>query len=211
MIAAICRSLVFCLLVPLSWCAGNVVSNPPLTVLMDFEAPHSEASLRSLRQSLSQILNPNGINVDVQLKADLPPNAQFGELVIFKMKGSCTMNPLPRGSNEQSGPLALAYTSDGQVLHFGEVECDRVRHTLQRVLGQSPSLKNQQTYGSALAIVIAHEVYHMLGNALHHTHQGLTKATLSASELTDVKLALPPVAVAAMKRCIAHEAVLTPQ
>ncbi len=201
MIAAVCCLLSVSLVAPLIHGAGLSPTNPPLTVLMDYDSPHSEASLRSLRQGLSQLLNPGGMNVSVALKADLPPNPQFGQLVVFKMKGSCSMSPAHvNRAAEQHGPLALAYTSDGQVLHFGEVECDRVRYTLQRILGHGGSTKNQETYGSALAVVIAHEVYHMLGNAVHHTHEGLTKPALSAYELTDPDLSMPPGAIATIRQ-----------
>jgi hypothetical protein len=181
------------------------VAPPPLTVLMDFEAPHSEASLKALSYSLNKLLSPDGLPVNIQLKADLPANPQFAQLVVFKMKGSCSMDPRlssARPGTPDIGPLAWAYTSDGQVLHFGEVHCDRVRRSLQRILGFSGSLKNQQTYGSALALVMAHEVYHMLGNATRHTRDGLTKAQLSASELSDSRLVLPPSAVSTLQQAV---------
>ena len=197
MLAASCRLLSVSMLASMFLCAGS--PNSPLTVLMDFEAPHSEASLRSLRLGLSRLFNPTGLKVDVQLKDELPEHAQFGQLVVFKMKGSCSMSPLPIGAlSDERGPLAMAYTSDGQVLHFGEVECDRVRHSLQRILGSNSSLKSQQTLGAALAVVIAHEVYHMLGNARAHTSKGLTKSGLSASELMNPRLSLPPGAIEAI-------------
>lgn len=178
---------------------------PPLTVLIDFEAPHSDTSLKALSDSLNKLLSPGGISVNVQLKADLPLNPQFGQLVVFKMKGSCSLNPLPSAAKSPMadiGPLASAFTSDGEVLHFGEVQCDRVRRSLQRIPGFSRSLKNQQAYGSALAIVIAHEVYHMLGNATQHTRDGLTKSELSASELFDSRLILSPSAVSTLRRSL---------
>ncbi len=203
-----CLYFALFLLAPRLCCAGTIThSSPPLTVLMDFEGPHSEASLKSFKQSLNLILNPGGIQVDVALKKDLPPNAQFGQLVIFKMKGSCSMNPVHHDLKvSDTGPLALAYTSDGQVLHFGEVECDHLRHTLERILGMSGSLRNQQAYGTALAVVVAHEVYHMLGNAINHTRRGLTKAALSASELTDAKLSLSANAMTAIKKSVHGDA-----
>jgi hypothetical protein len=183
------------------------LSQSPLTVLMDFESPHSDTSLNALRYSLNKLLNPGGLSVQVQLKSELPASPQFGQLVVFKMKGSCSLTPL-HSSNPSldAGPLASAFTSDGQVLHFGEVQCDRVRHSLQRIPGFAASLKNQQTYGSALAIVIAHEVYHMLGNATSHTHEGLTKSSLSASELFDSRMTLPPSAISILQNAnpVAH-------
>jgi hypothetical protein len=204
MLAASCRLLFALSLAPMLLCAGSVRS--PLTVLVDFESPHSDASLQSLQHSLSRIMRPSGISVKIQLRSDLPKDPQFGQLVVFKMKGSCTMSQLPIAAlSDERGPLAMAYTSDGEVLHFGEVECDRVRHSLQRILGFNSSLKSQQTFGSALAIVMAHEVYHMLGNARYHTRKGLTKPSLSASELMNPDPSLPPGALSAIEQSIPSE------
>jgi len=189
----------FLLLAPLSKCASVPAVKPPLTVLMEFEAPHSETSLASLRRNLNQLLTPGGIAVDVELRDQLPPNPQFGQLVIFKMRGSCSMDPRVKVKAAPSGPLAMAYVSDGEVLHFGEVECDRVRSALQRILGSGGSHKNQENYGAALAIVIAHELYHMLGNATGHTRDGLTKSALSADEMVSRKLGLSPGALHAIR------------
>lgn len=205
MIAANYRFISLSLLASMLLSAGPLV-NSPLTVLVDFEAPHSETSLSSLRKSLNQLLGPSHMSVDVQLKSELPDNPQFGQLVVFKMKGSCSITPVPVGPiYDERGPLAMAYTSEGQVLHFGEVECDRVRHSLQRILGGNASLKSQQAYGSALAVVIAHEVYHMLGNARNHTHKGITKPELSASELMDASLSMPSDARAKIERILNTE------
>ena len=199
--AVISRFVCLSFLAPLALFAANA-SHAPLTVLIDFESPHSDASLSSLRASLSQLLSPGHMKVEVQLRSDLPEHAQFGELVIFRMKGSCTMTTSvpPEPIYDERGPLALAYTSEGQVLHFGEVECDRVRSSLQRILGRNASLKSQQAYGSALAVVMAHEVYHMLGNERNHTHRGLTKPELSASELMDNRTAMSAAALGTIEK-----------
>lgn len=207
MFAANSRLAALFLLAPLfSLAAGNARLKAPLTVLMDFGTPQADttdASMMALRTSLGKLLSPSGYSVDVQLKSDLPAGAQFGELVVFKMKGSCRLDPMPVPFfPDELGPLASAYVSDGEVLHFGEVQCDRVRHCLQRVLGFSASLKNQQTYGSALAVIMAHEVYHMLGNETRHTEKGLTKPALSAAELAEGHLALPPGALSTLEKSL---------
>lgn len=180
-----------------------LTSSLSVTVLVDFEKPHSEVSLKAMRESLAALMAPAGIATDVAIKSDLPPGAQFAELVVFKMKGYCTMDAqaVPIGAIlDERGPLALAYASDGEVLHFGEVECDHIRHSLGRLLGAAASVKNQTAMGHAMAKVMAHEIYHMLGNAKEHTHKGLTKTSLSADELLDGSLKLPDDALAVLDK-----------
>lgn len=165
-----------------------------VTVLVSFERPHSDVSVTAMRQELRQLLLPAGLAVDVMLKSEMPVAPQFSELVVFAMKGSCSMNAMPAGAagvSEERGPLGLAFSSDGKILHFGEVECDRVRRCLQRVTGGGRPEAHQAEYGAALGIVVAHEIYHMLAGAKEHTKDGLTKESLSARELLDGVLSIP--------------------
>ena len=167
-----------------------------VTVLVNFEKPHSEASVVALRQELSNLLEPAGFAVNVMLRSELPAYPEFSELVVFEMKGSCSMQDLPSPMGvppDERGPLAMAYSSDGQILHFGEVECDRVRQCLQRVTGRGSPEKHQAAFGTALGIVIAHELYHMIGGSKAHTKSGLTKKSLSARELLSGELTIPRV------------------
>jgi hypothetical protein len=174
-----------------------------VTVLVDFEKPHSEVSIAALRQELKELLEPAGVSVEVKLRSELPTNPEFSELVVFHMKGSCSMDmvyvPITEPPSEL-GPLAMAYSSDGQILHFGEVECDRVRQCVQRVTGLGGAQRHQAAYGAALAIVIAHEIYHMICGAKEHTKSGLTKESLSAHELLDGSLSIPLAVRELMRR-----------
>ena len=66
-----------------------------VTVLVNFEKPHSDVSVTALRQELRYLLEPAGISVDVMLKSEMPLSPQFSELVVFEMKGSCSMDAPP--------------------------------------------------------------------------------------------------------------------
>lgn len=175
----------------------------PVTVLVDFEKPHAAFSIRALERELQSLLEPVGFIIDVQLKSDLPPSPEFADLVIFKMKGSCTMSELrlPIGAlSDERGPLAMAYASNGEMLHFGAVECDRVRESLQRLLGRANPERHQAVFGTALGLIMAHEMYHMMANSSAHTKTGFTKSSLSARELLAGDLTLPAVAQQAVRR-----------
>jgi hypothetical protein len=94
----------------------------------------------------------------------------------------------------------MAYSSDGQILHFGAVECDRVRQCLQRVTGAGSPEKHQAAFGTALGIVMAHELYHMIAGIKAHTKGGLTKKSLSARELLYGELAIPNAVGESLRR-----------
>ena len=178
-----------------------------LTVVVNFEKPHSDASVVALRHELTSLMEPAGLDVDVMLRNELPPYPEFSELVVFEMKGSCSMKGIPSLMGElpaELGPLAMAYSSDGQILHFGEVECDRVRECLQRITGRGSPEKHQAAFGTALGIVIAHELYHMIAGAKAHTKGGLTKKSLSARELLSGELSIPAVVGESLRRGLAY-------
>ncbi len=156
----------------------------PVTVVLDFEKPPSYVSYESMRGELDRLLNDAGVRLDLRLRTEIPADADFPDVVVFKMKGSCTMKSLPVGAvSDERGPLAMAYSQDGQNLHFGEVECDRVRQSLQRIVGRGSARKYEPAFGNALGLVLAHEMYHILANSKLHTKDGVTKASLSAREL----------------------------
>ncbi len=173
----------------------------PVTVLVNYEQPYSQSSFQALRGELQRLLDQVGVKLDVRMRHETAPHEQFAELVVFRMRGVCSMSFLPVGAlSDERGALAMAYSSDGSVLPFGEVECDRVRESLQRITGRVNPNAYQATYGTALGMVMAHEIYHMLSRSPEHTRRGVTKESLSARELLEGQLSLPDVARLAMRR-----------
>jgi len=184
--------------------APAVLASPsasPLTVLLNYERPYSQSSFAALQQQLQATLDATGLKLDIRDRSASPPREQFGEVVVFKMKGTCSMSNLAVGAlSDERGPLAMAYSSNGSVLPFGEVQCDRVRESLEQVLGKSNGARYQAEFGVALGMVMAHELYHMLGHSAQHTRHGVTKESLSARELLEGSLSLPEIARRAMQQ-----------
>jgi len=170
----------------IAWCAHGHHRRRPVvvavTVLLGFDQPHSEASLRVMEKEAYSILKDTGVRVDWRLRSEMSDGDQFGNLVSFQLHGHCSMESEPEKVDE-SGPLAKAYASDGTVLHFGEVECDRIQATVRRTLGPSPYRFADDLLGKAMGRVLAHEMYHILGNELDHTKGGLTRSGLTADDL----------------------------
>lgn len=169
-----------------------LIAATPVTILLDYDEPSSPAAHRALEKELASILSDSDIHIDLRLRKEVPEHSEFGGLVLFRMRGTCSMRALPIGAlSDERGPLALTHASNGELLPFGEVECDRVRQCVQRSIGRGNPGAHEAQYGAALARVMAHEVYHMMAHSSVHTKEGVTKAALSSEELSGERLTLP--------------------
>ena len=176
----------------------------PATVLLNYDQPYSQPAFAALQRQLQHVLKQVGLTLDIRERSSTLPHEQFAELFVFEMKGSCSMDALPVGAlSDERGALAMAYSSDGKILPFGEVECDRIRQCLQRIVGRGNPHTYQSAFGTAIGLVMAHEIYHMLAHSAQHTHEGVTKESLSARELLSGDLSLPAIARLAMRRSLA--------
>jgi hypothetical protein len=199
-LACCCSLLSIPLLCP---AAGPAPSASPVTVLLNYEQPYSRPSFEALQRQLQHVLAEVGVRLDVRQRSETTPHEEFSELLLFEMKGSCSMAPVPVDAlSDERGALAMAYSADGTVLPFGAVQCDRIRESLERIVGRGAPERYQQAFGAALGLVMAHEIYHMLAHSGHHTRQGVTKESLSARELLDSNLPLPDVARLAMRQSL---------
>ena len=159
-------------------------ANPhdPVTVVLEFDHPYSDVSVSEMEREAGAVLKNTGLTFDWKLEARLEPHPEFKSLLFLKMKGRCEMEPILELIDER-GPLGMAYVTDGQVLSFGEIECDRIKQSVQRVLPRGKSAKQERLYGRALGRVAAHEMVHMLLGTTRHSKSGITQASLTADEL----------------------------
>lgn len=104
-----------------------------------------------------------------------------GRLVVLRLHGYCTMGG-PVTNVEPGIPLGSTAVSEGWVLPFADVQCDRIRASLNGVVSLTPE-RYQRELGTAMGRVVVHELYHILSNSRAHTRDGLTKRALSAAEL----------------------------
>ena len=186
------RAVIYC-------ASGGSVPANPVTILLDFDKPHSQTSLQAMEAEVSSLMKATGVAVEWQMKNDLQSNTEFAELVVIKLTGYCMTEAVPMPMDER-GPLAFAHSSDGEVLPYGEVECDRVKTALRRFLIGRDYRSRDVVLGIALGRVLAHEMYHMLANDRKHTKSGLTRESLTAAELTADHLDLAAKAVEEMRR-----------
>ena len=92
---------------------------------------------------------------------------------------------LNEGAPEPGGHRALGFThiSDGKVLPFLQIDCDRLAALLGPPKAAEPLARREAMFGRALARILAHEMYHVIGETQGHNKHGLAKPTLTAQEL----------------------------
>ena len=104
------------------------------------------------------------------------------ELVVVSFKGTCQMTDsfAPGGEN---GALGWTHMSDGTVLPFSDVDCDKIRRFIaSQVLSFDPQ-QREIVYGRAMGRVLAHELYHVFSNTTRHAAWGVAKAFYTAHDL----------------------------
>jgi hypothetical protein len=112
----------------------------------------------------------------------------FPDIVVFHFLGTCSFETNwanDEFSRDTSG-LALARTqiTDGHVLPFGEVNCDKLRHFIAPAAKSLDARSRNSALGRAMARVSAHEIYHMLTGSETHAATAIAGSSHSRTELT---------------------------
>jgi hypothetical protein len=159
---------------------------PAITVYTQFEHSYSATVMDTMRQELGTIMGPLGLEFTWR---DL--NASHGnevsvELVVVTFKGKCEMDTefYTRG---ETGALGWTHMSDGTVLPFSDIDCDKIRRFIASEV-KTLSVKDQDlVYGRAVGRVLAHELYHVFTNTTRHASWGVAKAFYTSKDLVSDK------------------------
>lgn len=149
-----------------------------LALLTDFEGPSSARVVTVMHDELTRIMKPLGWNLEWHALANRP--AVLPRFVILSFRGVCRMET---GflENPESPTLATTQTSEGHVLPFSTVECNKIRSQLAHHSGIRDA---DAILGRAMGRIVAHELYHFLLQTRDHTKQGIAIAVQTARELT---------------------------
>lgn len=95
-----------------------------VAVIRDFEAPRFDRSVLETKREADAILKSAGYRLNWVLPGSAL-RAAYDDLVVLRFRGRCELEAaFPQASNP--GPLGITHVSNGFLLPFGEVECDRV-------------------------------------------------------------------------------------
>jgi hypothetical protein len=185
--------------------AVSVFAGAQTRTLAVYSGPTNELASESsaaLQLELQRLLTPAGIDVLWRELVHRKAGEDFDIVVVGSFQGSCSVTEL---SSQQTGGLeseiSLAETSisNGRILPFLNVDCGRLVRMLAPQLEPLSVLSRQVMLGRALGRVIAHEIYHIVAQTATHHDKGVTKAALSARDLTVVRFDFDPWSVARLQ------------
>ena len=153
-----------------------------IALYTQFQQNPPQAVLEALQDELESLMSPMGMHFDWRSLNAARSNEVAVELAVLTFKGRCDVTGLqPR----LTGPGALGWThvSDGVILPFSEVDCDRIRGFVQRELLTLHPEEREEVFGRALGRVVAHELYHIFANTGRHGSCGVGKGAFTVQEL----------------------------
>jgi hypothetical protein len=179
--------LLFAMSAALGMSAGNNAGladapSTKLTIVLDFEGQHSEESVAEMKRETASILKPAGFVFDWHLRNEAGHDS-YPNLIFVKLRGGCLLDPSLR-PHPVRGTLASSHTTQTAVMRFADIQCDAV----SSLVGPADSL----LFGRALGRVLAHELWHILGNTFAHGENGIAQRALSAEQLVSGRLDLDP-------------------
>lgn len=154
----------------------------PLTLVVDYETPIPDASLREMQREFDKLIQGSKLRVEWKLKSDFKTGDSVNDLAVIKFRGRCEMQPMPVVLDER-GPLAFTHTVNGEILPFTEVLCDNVREAARSAMFGGDFENGDNLFGRALGRVLAHEVFHIVRQSKHHDNDGVFKPRLTGAQL----------------------------
>ncbi|MEZ5403214.1 MAG: hypothetical protein R2729_26280 [Bryobacteraceae bacterium] len=116
--------------------------------------------------------------------ADRDGSESFDNLAVIRFSGACAASASSVATpGDATDSLAETAVSDGRVLPFSVVRCDRIAGLLSERIGSLPTAGRDGAFGRALGRVVAHELFHILSRTKGHQTAGVSKACFSATDL----------------------------
>ena len=160
----------------------RVATFAPITLYTQFEQVPPVGVLEALRAEVESIMAPIGLRFQWRNLDKAGGHEVSAELAVVTFKGRCDAAGLSTRSRFE-GALGWTHVSDGQILPFTDISCDRVRQFTQSGLLAFRSDDRAAKYGRALGRVLAHELYHIFANTMRHGSIGVAKESYSMQDL----------------------------
>ena len=157
-----------------------------LVIFLTSDSAIAPEASSELKREVSDLLQPAAIRVEWQDPAVDRGGAENDYSAVVHLRGSCRpAEPSTRFEHAVSGPFTLASSavSDGVILPFGDVDCSALNSFLGPALWSEPDQARERIYARAVARLMAHELYHVVGQTAAHARSGVAEPAFTVAEL----------------------------
>lgn len=167
---------------------GAQTVTAPIAIYVSFDGSHSEYGVDAMKREVESLTKPSGFNLHWRSLDGVRVEETFADLMVVKFHGKCNMDGIQLLFNElgpegEGGALGSTKTSNGQVLPFSELECDRIRRSIAPLAVGYSREDREALLGRAMGRVLAHELFHVFANTDKHGYDGVTKTSYSRKDL----------------------------
>jgi len=160
-------------------------------------------AIQSAQQELQRLLAPSGIDVVWKDLAARNSDDAFDRVVVLSFDGSCSdavvASTILKNPQESQITLADASVSNGKVLPFFRIDCGYLFQLLGPYLRPMNAQQRNVSVGRALGRVMAHEIYHIVGETTVHQARGAAKESFSVQDLIGSKFDFDLAGLAQMR------------
>jgi hypothetical protein len=167
---------------------GAQAGSAPIAIYTSFDGLPSEYAVDAMKREVESLTKRSGFDLQWRPLDGARADETFSDLMVVKFHGKCNMDGIQLLFNElgpegEGGALGSTKTSNGQVLPFSELECDRIRRSIAPLAVGYSKEEREALLGRALGRVLAHELFHVFANTDKHGHEGVTKTSYSRKDL----------------------------
>ncbi|MEP7367903.1 MAG: hypothetical protein ABI972_31965 [Acidobacteriota bacterium] len=161
----------------------------------------SARAIQHMKKEVAQLLRPTGVKIHWRMISDARLHEEFQSVVVARFEGSCTTayDAFAPVAARKPAPLADTPVQDGHVLPFTRVDCAAVTRLTGPMLAGEAGARRDFLYGRALGRVLAHEIYHILGQTKTHEDKGIAKPAFHARELLSEVFAFNEPAISVLR------------
>lgn len=166
-----------------AWADETLPGAPaPTTVFFKFEGPTTSAVFDSMKREMSALFAKTPYRFEWRRLEEATEIGPVPNLVVLRLRGDCRMTyPFP--PMDEQGLFAWTEVTDGVVLPFSTVDCDRVRNAVSTAVWGGERKRGEELLGRALGRILAHELFHIFSKSGAHTAKGLAKRAVTGAEL----------------------------
>ena len=157
-----------------------------LAIFLTSDVTIAPAAFSEMKLELGHLLSAAAIRVDWHDPAVKSGGVEDDYSAVVRLRGSCRpAEPTARFQTAVRGPFPLASSAmaDGVVLPFAEVDCAALNAFLGPSLWRASDQIRESHYARAVARLMAHEIYHVIGQTHEHARAGIAEPAFTVAEL----------------------------